>query len=264
MSRACMLVLSENDYRQEKKADNKEKPPPSAPSSSSASSTNTGNDMAKLMALYTKCRSAASLVQAKAIDLASFSMSSGGGGISGSGSGPPGVRAQQTARPLMKKAMHPPRRGSLAHLARTGGATATTGGGRSAKAMAQTGRPALKREPSDSSLASMASVSSTSSGVRGPNKKQRLPGNIGVAHKSSANIGSTSSGGNTSNTTGGNADAAGGKKGKSPPPEALSFLQALNSQEGAPASTGRPLRGIAAKKPTPPKKILPKRSAARR
>lgn len=216
MTKACMLLLSERDYDKTKQDGE--------------------SDMTQLKTLYTKYEKAYKTIQQKADDtpllLPHLSQAAP----------PPGTRIQQAAKPLKahqhNKSMGQLRRGSMVQLARGGAAGGSRGDSpsvaRSKPGVGSSGRPGLKREPSDSSL---ASISSNASGRGGLNKKQRVQSNSDLPSSSSV----------------------GGKKSKAPPPEALSFLQALNSQpkEGSSAQPGRALRGLAGKK------VQPKRSSRR-
>lgn len=190
MTQACSLLLSERDYQD----DSGEGP----------------SDYDKLVTIFVKCRDAAISIERQV-----SAMPSGMPALpipsSASATTPSARLAAKKKAQSVLNTMSPPRRMSLAQLARAGPGPAGVGRGKLAPVggkLAPASRPTLKRETSDSSIASVASVASVgSTSSRPAAKKQRTQ--------------------STHNQT----FEQGGRKATAPPPEALNFLQALNSQQ---------------------------------
>lgn len=180
MVQACSLLLSERDY-QEGAVDGE-------------------SDCDALVSIFVKCKDAARIVEQQAtfvpMKLPPLHQTAP---PPTSTTITPSARAAASAVRTLKaqghlNSMNPPKRMSLAQLARTGA--------RVKASIVPPQRPLMKREPSDSSLTSMNSASSRSSA-----KKARVQSVVGgiTAEIRSASV--------------------------PPPPEALSFLQALNNQQ---------------------------------
>jgi hypothetical protein len=215
MSQACSLLLSQRDYGIGDDAVKVDETP-----GKDTITTNGETDYDKLLAIYAKCRDIALKVeqQIPAMSLPNLSTSAP----------PPTLATTPSARAAAKKAhllnaMSPPRRMSMKQKMGRAASIKLGAGGlemtSKAGVISRTGkavvggpnmviRPiSLKREASDSSIASSSSASSRVSG----NKKARL--SSGTSNNSSA------------------ATSSEGKKAAAPPPAALNFLQALNNQQ---------------------------------
>lgn len=182
MITACSLLLSERDYQDGSDGE---------------------SDYSKLLSIYRKCRDAASIVEQHVSALPQ--------NVPNLPIPPASMALTPSARAAAARAgkksqgqlnsMSPPKRMSLAQIARS------TGVSRSNNVIQGPRRPALKRVPSDSSI---ASVNSTGSRGGSSNKKARMGHDLGAANSN-------------------NASAV--KKAAVPPAAARNFLQALNNQK---------------------------------
>lgn len=180
MVQACSLLLSERDYQE--------------------GAVEGESDYDALVTIFLKCKDASRIVEQQAafmpMKLPPLHQTAP---PPTSATITPSARAAASAVRTLKaqghlNSMNPPKRMSLAQLARTGTRVKTN--------LVPPPRPLMKREPSDSSLTSMNSTSSRSSAKKA--RVQTVVGGI-TAEIKSASV--------------------------PPPPEALSFLQALNNQQ---------------------------------
>jgi hypothetical protein len=222
MVQACSLLLSERDYQED--------------------AVEEESDYAALVSIFVKCKDAARIVEQQATFLPMKLPP-----LYQSAPPPtpaaitPSARAAASAARTLKaqghlNSMNPPRRMSLAQMARTGARAKGT--------LVPHQKPVMKRVPSDSSLTSMNSASSRSSA-----KKSRVQPVVGVtaaAIKSESAV---------------------------PPPEALQLLQALNNQQAkqeddeipSPTEESKTARSrtakVTSKKPPPGQRVSSRKRA---